>query len=515
MIKNSTEIVLSPYQPSNVDERETLTLDKILKVGVTVLGTSVSFYYCPVFPLVGWSIYLISNKIFKRRDFEIITNKDLETKKGKSKYLKFLKEHSNESSSVKLFGWKAEVKSAAEARKHIHSLMLAIHPDKVNSHEKKLCTELSAEVNSLADDYFKSQKPNILDSCLTVYDDQFASFLKRGQWQLAKKFMKDDSPFACFFEIKEGNFLKAIESASQCELFDIVGVLKTCENHKEMTLQELMNSLNDLQVLKEVFCKRLNISSLQDITPYSLYLSIAECYQESLEFAVEYQQYMRLAIRNCLCLEIKKSLIVELKMHLYGFCQDAKVNIERCIFEEMGLICESFKEYAPSTLADLMDVYLQDRTLKNLQNIIDDTEKILRKEYFGSRCIPSFIKGYADSYLAYSEDELTKLSQGLNLLKGMQSYLRGDFRDATLYFERGEHFLFHALSKLGLKNFQGALTSFSKLSLEDPFIEECSFWAMNLYDTCEDALQVPTHYLLQKIDDFQIKILRARIKTII
>lgn len=476
----------------------------IIPFVLSILGGGLAFTCSPLLsPLVAGTIYVAANqfKVAKKipsseefKKFEVIDQSIFKTTKDKEDYLRFLK--SEASFAVKLFGWhKNNVEiSKEEAKKQWRMLDLCFHPDK-NGEEKELCTSIFVLIQENYALFIGKPKDQVLLDY--PYSPKFLKFLKEEDWAAAKHTLNAHPQFIPLFALKEGDFQVAIEACN--ELFaDFIPVLSRCQNSLlKSDLQELLRSLLEVEQLSSLFEKRLGIDFMpSDIVSYTLYLAIARCYQNSGSF-VNYEIFLRLAIRNCHAPQ-KTCLIEELKVHIKPNCTFDK---QERIDKEIDDICKEIKTEICSLGEDLnalLDNFIEAKNWVLLEKFLTAIEN---KEYSRFSFLPEILKNTLDSKFTPEMGHL----RSFKLLKGINCLLKKDWVGAVFHFEQEKHFLLHALCRMELKNYRGALSSLSKLPESDLFIKQCAFEAMNLHDC--DHLQVEFNKRLREIDDFQMRIL--------
>jgi len=507
MIQNvSTDITIR--ENKNEINNSNDSVEKTSTVGLRFLEKSFSSYFPSNF-----SFDRLDYKKYIEINFEVVQIEDLASIEGKLRYFKFIESNKNASPVVRLFGRKAEGLNIpkAEAKKHINKLRFCLHPDKGSSDdERTFLNTLSQSVNEAYTEMKNGSSDQ--NTCLAEFhDDMLDCALKTANWLQIKNLSKNKPQFTPLSAIREGNFALAIESCFDSDLFiDVIPILERCQKNISVhpsleNIPQLLESLTEIQNLKDLFETRLRISSLVDIVPHNLYSTIAACYQNSANHPVEYEKYMRLAIRCCLQKEEKKLLIIDLKKHVEAFGKSLEPKeYVSAISKKISEICENFKEMLTqnsiTTLTDLINVFQQNRNDPDSEKLICE----MNKEYLYMQ-VTSAISNcfFSIFYLSGNSEQLSKFSHYINLIKGIYSYQKGEYLDAINCFKDANDHFFQAFCQYKNSNYQEALESLAKVAEADPFIDELSFKIMNEHDFA-DALTIQSTYRLREVDKFQL-----------
>lgn len=453
------------------------------------------------------------------RDFESVDPKILETNPGKEKYLKFI-DNPKIPPLVKLFGWHVETtsKSSIEVHKQFRTLMAYVHCDK-HSEENNLDinNSLSILINNAKDDCKKNpnKKPSFQKGLIHI---------QNGQWRLAQLALEDINEFAPIFALRNGDFTAAINCCAENELFDDLEQCRRDFLEQNIHVEKLIHLVAKIKDLALFFQEKIKVNfklndfGLIDVVPHTLYLKIARGYENSKDNRIEYEKFLRLAIRSCLSIEEKQHLILELENHINIFVKPV-IDIKNHIIEEIKRVYEIFKckyneliSINRDPLIELFSNCLGDpynfNNLALLDLLIKKSDQIINNEHIQSRSRFNLLLN--SIFIPYDNKPLEEFSAVLELLKGVYFYLSNDFRKATSYFKKN-HEIFYNLTLIELKYYEEALAFFATVEQKD-FILEYSYVAMNRYD-CETESKIPPHCRLREIDNFQMKVIRAHYKA--
>ncbi len=410
-----------------------------------------------------------------------VSTTDVQTREGREGYLRFLKDNPKIRPLQKLFGLDAPFSSEPSAIiKHYKELAKWIHPDKVGTDEKTLCTELFQLVKGAVEECGVSQHEidTFISALFSSYSSdpfvRLATLVRDEFWEDALACVEQHQPTSihdhhfsllCIIVfLRFGKINEAIACVrSHYFALEILSLWQQALNATYIEQRKflLLEALTKVDQLTNIIEKDL-IQKVQPlpkhIVTYKLYSSLKDCFKDNNPS--EYEKYLRLAIRYCPngIEKEKRDLVHELHDWVVSskFVIGSNVPREdRVKFEGTKLCREFITQLSKMKLKEHFEInnciqlFCHSMNIEYLIRVINLIANITQRRYPLSNHIPSFLKGGVDYFVTYSQKVMEELTSLLNPIIGLKLFLKNEKREALSYLPKDSIIYGFALQDLG------------------------------------------------------------------
>ena len=485
----------------------------------------------------------------------LITPANVSTPADRKNYLEFLKTHPNISPIQKLFGLHAAPHlEPSEVTQQARSLMLRIHPDKVNKDEEEICREIfqiirEAEKHvvpeavslfallpsgSLSSPFVNENNPiEVLDA-----------LVRAKKWFKSKKFAESiqetDPEFRILLALVHLhlNDLSATIDYLPQDLVKTRTIIRECQ--EAIAIKKLSNltvALDQARQLRTVYTKEWKAGYpepllLKEAVPYKLFVELKELYKATDPLSYECQ--LRNAIRFCPsgAKEEKHALIDELfKVRTLPTRDYSFAPIEKAIADRQQYVWIQPKELVLSRthqqrITKAIATKKPDQlALASIQILEEEKKWCLR--FLGMivyvisiRC---FCDWHSNSYYNQIRSPLNQwlaLAQGFDLFSKAKEPKPADIlaANSAQRFKKADDLVSYGLVKRSQSKYRSAISSWCDYSKnaenlsesEKETLHRYAYEVMDLNDTLQIDEAVDTKIeLLGEVDDFQREVLQS------